>query len=425
MAEPMTNSYKVLVVDDDRIIRKILEISLDKEGYEVITAVDGNEALQQVRIHHPDIVVTDKMMPVMDGFELTRRLRRDPEFVHLPILVLTSQSELEDKLGAFEAGADDYLPKPFETAELAVRLTALLRRADALKLAKAGQLEINEPAHLIVVHSLRGGTGCSSLAVNLSLALRGLWQQSTLLLDMVFTAGQVALMLNRTPKRTWADLSRYSSTEIDLEAVKTIIGQHDSGLAYILGPSNPANAEKLDNEVVALATSHLRTKFDYIVADLPHRFDDMTLHMLDYANEIVLMISPDLASIRAAAITLDTYRKLGYAEEKVKLVLNWTFEDGGLPSKKIEEVLKHPISLVIPFASRQFVTAINRGTPLLIGNPTDPISALIEDFAFRLSKPDHQSGTPKQPSEAWMRVHERLSPNGKGKERTRASLWSF
>ncbi|MCA9872665.1 MAG: response regulator [Ardenticatenaceae bacterium] len=429
MTELTTKPYKVLVVDDDRIIRKILEIALDKEGYEVVTAVDGNDALQQVRIHHPDIVVTDKMMPEMDGFEFTRRLRRDPEFVHLPILVLTSQSELEDKLGAFEAGADDYLPKPFETAELAVRLTALLRRADALKLAKAGQLEISEPARLIVVHSLRGGTGCSSLAVNLSLALRGLWQKSTLLLDMVFTAGQVALMLNRTPKRTWADLSRYSSIELDLEAIKSIIGQHDSGLAYILGPSNPANAEKLDNEVITLAISHLRTKFDYIVADLPHRFDDMTLHMLDYADQIVLVVSPDLASIRAAAITLDTYRKLGYEEDKVKLVLNWTFEDGGLASKKIEEVLKHPISLVLPFAPRQFVYAINRGTPLLISNPADPVSALIEDFAFRLSKPGHQSKKPQQPSETWTRVHERLDaqslPAQKTKERSRPSFWSF
>ncbi|MBK8987430.1 MAG: response regulator [Chloroflexi bacterium] len=407
------------------MIRKILEMALDREGYQVVTAVDGSDGLQQVRVHHPDIVVTDKMMPNMDGFEFTRRLRRDPEFIHLPILVLTSQSELEDKLGAFEAGADDYLPKPFETAELAVRLTALLRRADALKQAKAGQLEINEPARFIVLHSLRGGVGCSSLAVNLALALRTLWQKPTLLADMVFTAGQVALMLNRAPKRTWADLSRYSNAELDLEAVKSIIGQHESGLDYILGPSNPADAERIDHENIALAVSYLRPKFEYMVADLSHRFDETSLTMLDYADDIILVVSPDLASVRAAAIALDTYRKLGHAEEKIKLVLNWTFEDGGLSSKKITDVLKHSISLVLPFAPKQFVYAINRGTPLLLGNPTDPVSALIEDFAFRISKPAHQNQAPKQPSEAWLRVNERLQPAAKPKEKSRPSLWLF
>lgn len=423
MTTHMTNPYKILVVDDDRIIRKILEAALEKEGYQVVTAVDGSDALLQAQAHHPDIVVTDKMMPNLDGFELTRRLRHDPDFLHLPILVLTSQSELEDKLGAFEAGADDYLPKPFETAELAVRLTALLRRADVLKLAKAGQLEGNKAARLIAVHSLRGGAGCSSLAVNFALALQNLWQKPTLLLDMVLTAGQVALMLNRAPKRTWADLSRYSSKEIDLEAVKTIIGQHDSGLAYILGPSNPADAEELDNDVISVAISLLRTRFEYMVVDLPHRFDEISLNLLDYADEIILMVSPDLASIRAAAIALDTYRKLGYTEEKIKLVLNWTFEEGGLSSKKIEAVLKHSIFLTIPFAPRQFITAINRGSPFFMSNPTDPISALLEDFAFRISKANHQSQRPQQPSEAWTRVNERLQHTGKTK--SRSSLWSF
>lgn len=425
MTEQPTKPYKILIVDDDRMIRKILEVALTKEGYQVITAADGAEGLQQARTQRPDLVVTDKMMPNMNGFEFTRRLRRDPDFVHLPILVLTSQSELEDKLGAFEAGADDYLPKPFETAELNVRLAALLRRADALKKAKSGQLEQNDPARIIAIHSLRGGSGCSSLAVNTALALRGLWQKPTMIIDMVFTAGQVSLMLNRAPKRTWADLVRYTSTDLDLDVVKTIVGQHDSGLDFILGPSNPATAEQLDNEVISLAVSYLRPSFEYIVIDLPHRFDEVTLNALDYADEILLIINPELASIRAAAITLDTYRKLGYTEEKVKLVLNWTFEDGGLSSKKIVDVLKHPISLIIPFAPKQFVTAINRGTPLFISTPTDPVSALIEDFAFRISKPMHQSQEPKQPSEGWLRVHERLQPSTKSKDRSRSSLWSF
>jgi pilus assembly protein CpaE len=352
MTEQSDTPYKILIVDDDRVIRKVLEAALTNEGYKVIIAVDGSQGLQLARTHHPDLIVTDKMMPNMNGFELIRRLRRDPDFIHLPILILTSQSELEDKLGAFEAGADDYLPKPFEAAELIVRLAALLRRSNALKQAKAGKLEQNDPVRIIAVHSLRGGIGCSSIAVNTALSLRGLWQKPTLLLDMVFTVGQVALMLNRAPKRTWGDLGAYSSKELDVDVVKSIIGQHDSGLEFILGPSDPTSAEQLDNEAISLAVSYLRPIFEYIIMDLPHRFNEITLNMLDYADDILVIISPELASIRAASIALSTYRKLGYTKDKVKLVLNCTFESGGIASKKIEDVLKYPISLIIPFANR-------------------------------------------------------------------------
>ena len=208
---------------------------------------------------------------------------------------------------------------------------------------------------------------------------------------MVFTAGQVALMLNQAPKRTWGDVAPFSSVELDIEVLKTIIGQHDSGLEFILGSSNPAAAEQLENEVVSLGVSYLRPIYEYIVMDLPHRFDEITLNMLDYADDILLIISPELASIRAASIALNTYRKLGYTKDRENLVLNCTFEDGRMASKKIEDVLKHPISLIIPFANRQFINAINRGTPLLVSSPTDPLSILIEDFAFQLSKPTHRT----------------------------------
>lgn len=413
---------RILVVDDDRIIRIILEKAISKEGYQVITAENGSEGLQQARIHHPDLVITDKMMPVMDGFEFIRRLRNDPEFLHLPILILTSQSELEDKLGAFEAGADDYLPKPFESAELLVRLAALLRRADALNLAKAGKLEDVRRAQLIAVHSLRGGSGCSSIAANLAVSLSGLWKKPTLLADMVLTAGQAAVLLNQAPKRTWADLAKYETHEIDSQVLQNIVGQHDCGLSFILGPSNPANAEAINGELLSVAMSMLRSKYDYIVADLPHNFSEIVLNVLDNADIVVLVAAPELASVRAAAITLDTYRKLGYKMEKVRLVLNWTFEEGGLSSKKISEALKQPMSLVLPFAPKQFVTAINRGTPLILSNPGDPVSALLEDFAFRLSKETHQKEIPAQPSEAWLRMKDRLQAASKPKDRMR-SLW--
>lgn len=416
---------RILVIDDDRIIRTIVSKSLSSLGYEVITANDGLEGLQLVKAEKPDAVVTDKMMPGLDGFEVTRRLRREPGFAHLPILVLTSESDLADRVGAFEAGADDYLSKPFEAAELAARLTALLRKAEALRAVESSGSTIDsEDAQFIAVHSLRGGIGASSLAVNLAISLASLWQSPTLLMDMVLSSGQIALMLNSPLKRTWADLANISNEEMDIDVLKKIMGLHDSRVQFIAAPGNPTAAESFDHKLMSTAVSILRPRFEYMIADLPHDFGDISLDILDAADYILLLMAPEMASVRTAAIALDTYKKLGYGKDKVKLVLNWTFEHGGLAGKKIEAALNHPLSLVLPFAPTRFVSAINRGVPLLYSHPEDPVSGLIEDFAFQLSKENHKGIPPAAPSAGWHRVNERLQLFG-SKNRKKSSFLSF
>lgn len=416
---------RILVIDDDRIIRTIVSKSLSALGYDVILATDGLEGLHLVKAEKPDAVITDKMMPGIDGFEVTRRLRREPGFAHLPILVLTSESDLADRVGAFEAGADDYLSKPFETAELAARLTALLRKAEALRTAElAGTAVDSEDAQFIAVHTLRGGIGSSSLAVNLAISLASLWQSPTLLMDMVLSSGQIALMLNSPLKRTWADLANISTEELDIDVLKRIMGLHDSRMQFIAAPGNPTATESFDHRLMGTAVSILRPRFEYMIADLPHDFGDISLDILDAADYVLLLLAPEMASVRTAAIALDTYKQLGYSKNKIKLVLNWTFEHGGLASKKIETALNHPISLVLPFAPTRFVSAINRGVPLLHSHPEDPVSGLIEDFAFRLSKEAHQGIPPAAPSADWHRVNDRLQLFG-SKNRKKTSFLSF
>ena len=128
---------RVLVIDDDRLIRKVVNKALTDLGYEVIETEDGLEALKRIKSIRPDAVIVDKMMPGIDGFEVTRRLRREPELAHIPILVLTGESDLQEKLAAFEAGADDYVCKPFAATELSVRLTVFLRQAKVLEAAQS------------------------------------------------------------------------------------------------------------------------------------------------------------------------------------------------------------------------------------------------------------------------------------------------
>jgi two-component system, OmpR family, response regulator MprA len=117
---------RVLVVDDDKAVRESLRRSLEFNGYDVVLASDGAEALAAIAAHDPDVVVMDVMMPRLDGLEATKALRQAGN--DLPILVLTARDAVGDRVEGLDAGADDYLTKPFALQELLARLRALLRR---------------------------------------------------------------------------------------------------------------------------------------------------------------------------------------------------------------------------------------------------------------------------------------------------------
>ncbi len=141
----------VLVVDDEKTLVKALSFNLEKEGFRVEQAYDGEEALKKVFEIKPDIVVLDLMLPEVDGFEVCRRIRKKLE---VPIIMLTARSEDIDKVLGLELGADDYLTKPFNSRELVARIKAILRRStvrdeEARKLIQIGRLQVDLLQHRV------------------------------------------------------------------------------------------------------------------------------------------------------------------------------------------------------------------------------------------------------------------------------------
>jgi pilus assembly protein CpaE len=398
---------RILYIDDEPINHTIFARALEPLSCQIDFSETGLSGVAMARNLHPDVIVTDVMMPELNGYEVTKLLRREKQFAATPILILTAQSGLQDKLKAFEAGADDYLTKPFDAQELAARVTALLRRFEAAK-ALASQPEApKEEGYMIAVQSLRGGTGSSTLATNLSVGLASLWPHSAILLDLTMTAGQIALMLNKTLRRTWADIARYKSGELDWEMLRSVVNDHDSGLAFIAAPTFPSESENLSGDTLTKALQLLKQQYGYIVADLSHDFSDIALRALDEADTILMLASPDMASIRAATAALDTYDKIGYPREKVRLVLNATFPRAGLPKDKIETALGMTAVATIPYVQDMFVEAINFGRPPVFHKPQEPVSSLLEDFAFFLSRDTDKKTKPQNPTEAWTRVYKR------------------
>ncbi len=124
----MKAKQTILVIDDDPSILLGLKAKIERHGYRVITAKDGRQGIEEVKKNAPDLVLSDVMMPFLDGFEMRKIIREDAKFATIPFIFLTARTEKEDRLRGFEEGADDYIVKPFETEELLARIDAILQR---------------------------------------------------------------------------------------------------------------------------------------------------------------------------------------------------------------------------------------------------------------------------------------------------------
>jgi two-component system KDP operon response regulator KdpE len=125
-----TSKYKILVVDDEKRMVRFIQLNLEQDGFQVITAFNGSEALEQVRTQLPDLILLDIMMPDINGFEVLKKIR---EVNTVPVIMLTAKGEEDDRIQGLELGADDYITKPFSPRELVSRIRAVLRRTESFK----------------------------------------------------------------------------------------------------------------------------------------------------------------------------------------------------------------------------------------------------------------------------------------------------
>lgn len=145
---------RVLVVDDDRDVVRLMRAYLERAGYEVLVAYDGETAVHNLRREKPDLLLLDLMLPDRDGWDITRIVRADPTLAHIPIIMLTARVDVNDRIVGLEIGADDYVIKPYDPREVVARVRARLRSQDA------------EPAQLIQVGALRMDMGRRDVRVN-------------------------------------------------------------------------------------------------------------------------------------------------------------------------------------------------------------------------------------------------------------------
>ena len=136
-----SSKYKILVVDDEKRMVRFIQLNLEQDGFQVVTANNGSEALEQVRTQLPDLILLDIMMPDINGFEVLKRIR---EVNTVPVIMLTAKGEEEDRIQGLELGADDYITKPFSPREMVSRIRAVLRRTRSFKEDQVDLIKVDD-----------------------------------------------------------------------------------------------------------------------------------------------------------------------------------------------------------------------------------------------------------------------------------------
>lgn len=287
----------ILLVDDDAELLKMLEVVLHKAGFVPHLAVNGMEALSKVEELRPDLVVLDVMMPLMNGNDICRRLREQEDTKELPIIMLSALDSVDDKLAGFQAGADDYVPKPVDPKELVARITALLNRSPFGR---------HQLAHTIAIVGAKGGVGVTSIAVNLSVALARR-EYAVTLAELHPGDGAVRYLLNHADKRHFGPLLAVAPEDLEPAQVQRHLLPHSSGVNLLLAPPTFSEHPLTGGHVEQLLAG-LEQDVDFLVVDLPPVGDETMRLVAEHADYILLVTEPEIFSATCARGRLQTFR---------------------------------------------------------------------------------------------------------------------
>jgi len=375
---------KILVVDDDVESLKLIGMMLQRQGYEVVLASSGQQALDRALADRPDLIILDVMMPVMDGYEVCRRLRHDPITQHIPILMFTAKTMVDDKVAGFEAGADDYLTKPTHPAELTSRVKALLARRPAH----------TAPAPTGGNHALvwgflgaKGGVGTTTVAANCAAALAKV--DTTILADFRLGQGSLGLSLGLMRATGMANLLARPTSEITVRAVEGELVTHASGLRLLLSSSRPK--ETLLNvapDAAAAVVRHLRAIHPQVVLDLGSGLNRLTARLVLEVDRLTLVVEPNRVALILARDILAELQQIGFQATRVSVVLvNRTQSSLQVPWQEAEHMLNCEIAAIISPAPELVFQAAEAGLPIVLYQPNSIIGSqfakLAEDIAAR------------------------------------------
>jgi DNA-binding response OmpR family regulator len=351
---------KILVVDDDPDMISLFKLLLINQGYKVIVARNGIEALALAHQELPDLIILDIMLPAKDGFEVARDLHRTPDTAAIPILMVTARTSVADKTKGYEVGADIFLTKPVQQMDLQANIKVLLMQRKARKVAVAAN------GYVVGIMSARGGLGVSTTALNLGVAYAKKYNEKVIAAETRPGCGVWADELNLPQVFGLAELLKMDADEIIPAIVDSKLTNTDYRLRLLLAsnlsrePLHPGGTRQYDAII-----SSLGQLASLVVLDIGTFFSEAVPQILSLCSEIIVITEPQQLSVKQTGRLIDLMRNshnAGGARPLSVVSLNHTRSDVTMSVSQVEEALHRPVALGIPpamelaaFAGRQFL----------------------------------------------------------------------
>jgi pilus assembly protein CpaE len=408
----MAEKIRILVVDDIAETRENLAklIGFEPDMTIVASADGGQQAVELAKKERPDVILMDINMPDMDGITATEIIANTvPES---PIIMMSVQGEQDYLRRSMLAGAREFLVKPFSADELvnAIRHVHEIEKVKRARYQQAAPAQQQAPSltsmlqpergKIITFFSPKGGVGRTTIATNLAVALHQSTGRPVVLVDGSLPFGDIAVILNMSPKaKTIADLVG-SFDQVDAEVLESVLVQHSTGIKVLLAPPTPEAAELITGPNIKRVLETLREHYAFVVVDTWPSFQEQVLTMLDVADVILTLMTLEITSLKNVRVFMEIAEKLGYDEHKVQLVANRNDSSGGIKASDVESSLGRKIPHTIVSDGRALVLAVNRGVPFVISHRDSQVAKDIFTLADKLSGSESASTGPATPQKA-------------------------
>lgn len=372
---------KILIVDDEIDTLRLVGLMLERQGYMIVAAEDGEQALQVMNREKPDLILLDVMMPGMDGFEVAKQIRADREFGDTPIIMFTAKSQVEDKVVGLESGADVYLTKPTQPRELFAQVKVLLTRA---KKSLTTPLPRSKPrGQLVGIIAAKGGLGVSTLAINLGITIYRETNQNVLIADFRPGSGDIGWELGYYSESGLNQLVDIELDSITPEIIANQIVSHDSGVRFLLSSQSPKEAVQImEIENFKAIASQLPFVAQWNIMDLGSSLFPAIQSLAKLCDCLIVIVAPNPSNIKQTRALISDLLTLGITEERIWPVLvNRVRSSNQLNKNQVENQLGLNIKTVFTPAPELAFQASVTNTPLVVQQANNITAQQFSDLA--------------------------------------------